>query len=336
MIKRTLRFGAAALLAIVAFAACGSDAGDGGLDVVVSTTILGDIVENIVGDSATVEVLMPVGADPHDYQPSSRQVAAISEADLVVVNGLGLEESLVEVLAAASADGANILEIAPLLDPLPFAAGHDHHEEDGDHEEDADHEEDEDHEEEADHEEDEDHEEGGLDPHVWLDPVRMVDAVDLIVARLTEVDSSVDWAVTAAEYKDEIMLADWELQALLGTIPVDSRKLVSNHDSLGYLAARYGFEVIGVVIPGGSTLAEPSSAELADLVHAVEDEGVRAIFAETTQPDVLAEAVAAEVGQDVEIVTLFTGSLGAPGSGAETYLGMLRVNADRIAGALSG
>jgi zinc/manganese transport system substrate-binding protein len=110
--------------------------------------------------------------------------------------------------------------------------------------------------------------------------------------------------------------------------------MVTNHEAFGYFAARYGFEVIGVVIPGGSTLAEPSSAELAALVEIMESESVRVIFAETSQPTALAEAVAAELGGDVDVVELFTESLGPPGSGAETLSKMLLTNAERISAAL--
>jgi len=110
--------------------------------------------------------------------------------------------------------------------------------------------------------------------------------------------------------------------------------MVTNHEAFGYFADRYGFEIIGVVIPGGSTLAEPSSADLGDLVEVMEQSGTGAIFAETTQPTSLAEAVAAELGGEVEVVELFTESLGRPGSGAETLQEMLVTNAGRISEAL--
>jgi len=109
---------------------------------------------------------------------------------------------------------------------------------------------------------------------------------------------------------------------------------VTNHDALGYFAARYGFTVVGTIIPGGSSLGDPSSSELADLVAVMRAEDVRAIFADTTRPSVLADAVAAELGSDVVVVPLYTGSLGEPGSGADTVAGMLTVNAERIADAL--
>jgi zinc/manganese transport system substrate-binding protein len=122
---------------------------------------------------------------------------------------------------------------------------------------------------------------------------------------------------------------------MLADIPASRRKLVTNHDSLGYFADRYGFEIIGAVVPGGSTLGDPSSAELAGLVEKISSAGVPAIFAETTEPTALAEAVAREVGDDVVVVELYTGSLGEQGSGADTLIGMLLTDAGRIAGALT-
>lgn len=309
-----------ALLTAFSLAGCGggADQSDSSLHVVATTTILGDVVRNIVGDDG-VEVLAPTGADPHDYQASSNQVASINTADLVVANGLHLEEGLEDVLVAAEADGARIVWVGELVDPLPFG-------EDGN-----------DHEDEADHEDEVDHErEGQDDPHFWMDPLRVAEAARAIGAELSAIDpdSDDDWMARAEEYAEELEALDARIIETLSVIPDGSRKLVTNHDSMGYFAERYDCETIGVIIPGGSTLGDPSSQELAELVHIIEDEQVAAIFAETTEPSALADAVAAEVGREVGVVELFTGSLGEPGSGADTYIGMMRVNAELIADAL--
>lgn len=285
------------------FAACGDAATEAGsLRLVATTTILGDVARNIVGDDAAVEVLYPVGADPHGFQPSSRDVAAMEEADLVIANGLGLEEGLTDVLESLEDDGANILEVAEGLEPLPFAVEGDETE---------------------------------GDPHVWLDPLRMGDAARSIATELSSIDPGGDWTARAEEYASELLAADGKIVEILAAVPLETRKLITNHDSLGYFAERYGFEIVGVVVPGGSTLAEPSSSELAALVNEVENEDVPAIFIETTGPSVLAEAVAAEVGEGVAVVELYTGSLGEPGSGADTLIDMLITNAERVAEALS-
>ena len=296
---RTQTVWLSAVMLIVASCGDGSSSTEDGVDIVVTTTVLGDIVRSIVGSSATVQILMPLGADSHDFQASAQQVAGINKADLVVANGLGLEEGLELVLATAADDGARVLKVGPSVDPMPLRSEPD-----------------------------------SPDPHVWLDPTRMMTAVDVIVEELNQVDGSVDWYALGEVYKEELAVLDGDLQALLGTVPINSRMLVTNHDSLRYFARRNGLQVVGVVIPGGSTLADPSSEELANLVQVMEDNEVSAIFTETTEPTLLAETVAAEVGPHVEVVELYIGSLGAPGSGAETYLKMLRTNADRMVAAL--
>ncbi len=335
-------------------AACGtteqvddpSDPGQIGSDVtiVATTTIWGDVARNVVGDDGDVEVLMPIGADPHDFQASSSQVADLYAADLVVANGLGLEEGLLDILEAAEADGVNVLEVAPFLDPIGFGA-HDNHDEgehDGDEHEacdptmgDAHDENGEEGVHDQDEEGDHDHEAGSCDPHVWMDPLRVAEGARLIAAALAEIEPEVDWMARADTYASSLTEADEMIVATLSGLEEDDRVMVTNHDALGYFADRYGFEVVGVVIPGGSTLGDPSSREIADLVETMRSEGVTAIFVETTQPSVLAEAVSAELGGDVDAVELYTGSLGELGSGADTVIGMLTTNAERIAQALS-
>lgn len=286
------------------------------LEIVASTSILGDIVRNVAAGLGSVEVLMPVGADPHSFQISASRAAALRRADLVVVNGFGLEEGMADAIDGAAADGVRVVEAASFVDALPFdahvgeapAPG----EEEGGH--------------------------GNLDPHIWTDPVRMADVATGLGEALAAADPvcAERWREAAAGYRRELLALDDEIETFLEVIPAERRKLVTNHGALGYFADRYGFEVLGTVIPGGDTLAEPSPADLADLVETLRREGVRAIFAETTQAADLAEAVAAELGQGVEVVNLYTGSLGGPGSGADTYLSMQRTNAERIADALGG
>lgn len=308
------------LLVAALLVSCGVDGptdADGRPQVVVTTTILGDVVANVVGDDARVEVLMPIGADPHDFQASSAQIGDLNRSDLVVANGLGLEEGLDDVLDGAADDGVRVFEVGPLLDPLGLAAGDEEHAED------------------AEHEGEEDHDHGPLDPHVWLDPLRMAEAARLIAGQLAEIEPDIDWTARADRYAGELVATDRMISEQLSAIPEGNRRLVTNHESLGYLASRYDFEVVGVVIPGGSTLADPSSAHLAELVEVMRREALTVIFGETTQPEALAGVVAAELGEEVEVVELFTESLGSSGSGAETLIGMLKTNAELITEALA-
>lgn len=294
------RLGVALWVALALIGAgCSADpVDDDRIRVVATTTILGDVVGNVAGSDADVEVLMPIGASPHGFVPSSQQVAKIYGADLVVANGLDLEAGLADVLEAAKEDGVNVLEVASHLDPLPFGDGDD------------------------------------LDPHVWMDPVRMMDTARLIATELTAVAPSIDWERNADAYAADLQSTHDEIQQLLAAIRTDQRRLVTNHDSLGYFADRYGFVVVGTVIPGGSSLGDPSSAGLAELVAVIEREQSPAIFAESTEPRALADAVAAEAGADVAVVELLTGSLGEEGTVADTLIGMLLVDAERIAEAL--
>jgi len=282
--------------------------------IVVTTSILGDVVSNVVGDRATVEVLMPAGADAHDFQASAAQVARIHNADLVVANGLGLEEGLAPVLAAAAADGVRVFELAPRLNPIPFVFGHDDHDDEDEDEDEADH----------------DHD---LDPHVWMDPVRMAEAGHQIAFELEQIDPETDWMGPAKMYYAKMIAVHREIEQMLGTVAPADRKMVTNHASFGYFADRYGWEVVGTVIPGGSSLGAPSSADLAELVAGILAEDVGVIFVETSSPDDLARVVAAEVGRDMQVVTLHTESLGDPP--ADTLVGMLEENARLITQALT-
>ncbi len=309
MLRVTTRARVAPVALAMFFAACGgSDSASDGIGsgvasdqdpllVVATTTILGDVMANIVGDEARLEVLVPLGVDPHEYRVSSRQAALIQEADLVVANGLGFEEGLVDVLSAARQDGANVFELAELLDPIRLGGS------------------------------------GAWDPHVWMDPQRMAMAARLVAGELSTLDGRVDWTAAADSYRTRLFEVDKEIETLLAEI--DDRQLVSNHAVFGYFADRYGFEIVGTVIPGTTTLSDPSSAELAELVNRIEETGVRAILVGTTGPGLLAEAVVGEIGGSVELVEVYTGSLGGPGSGAETLIDMLRTNAQLIVEALS-
>ena len=294
------------------------------VNVVATTTMLGDVVGQILSCAGgTVTVLMPAGTDPHDFSASSDQVAAMVTANLVVANGLGLEAGLTDAFENAAADGAKVFEVGPLVDPIEFGAGahEEGHEEEGPEEEG--------HEEEG-------HEHGSLDPHFWFDMNRMALAAELIGAELAESTGDGAYATCATTTAANIRTAEAGVRTALESEPADQRILVTDHEALGYLADTYGYEIAGTVIPSGTTLAEPSSADLAALVATIKAEGVTAIFANVAQTTGLAEAVAAETGTPIKIIPLYVESLGAPDSPAATYLQMMQTNADLIASGLKG
>ncbi|QCW52392.1 zinc ABC transporter substrate-binding protein [Nocardioides dongxiaopingii] len=294
---------AAALLG-PALVACSTSDDDDRPVVVVSTNILGDVVEEVVGDQAQVVTLMRPNADPHSFEISAQEAGRMRSADLVVSNGLGLEEGLQQHLDAAADDGVRAFVAGDAIEVLDYADG------------DA---------------------SGSPDPHFWTDPARMVDVVEGLEAALVEVDG-VDAEVVSAQadaYLEELGAVDAEMTETFAAIPAGQRALVTNHHVFGYLADRFDFEIVGAVIPGGTTLAAPSASDLADLVTAIEETGVRAVFAESSSPDRLVQALAQEAGVDVEVLELYTESLTEPGEGAEDYLTMLRANAERIAAGLA-
>ncbi len=203
------------------------------------------------------------------------------------------------------------------------AEGHDDHDEDGhdDHDEDED-------------EHGHDHDHGTHDPHFWFDPNRVKIAVNEIAARLSAIDpeNASVYSQNASEYGQKLdELHAWTQEQVSAVAP-ERRLLVTSHDSLSYFANAYGFKVVGLVIPSLATHVEPSAEHIAGLVAVVREHGVPAVFGETTVSERLAQAVARETGAD--LVQLYSGSLGPEGSGADTYLGMVRTNVERIVGAL--
>ena len=337
---------ALAVLAAVALCAssCGGDpqgedaspAAPATPTILVTTGIWADVVSNVAcGGLADIETLIPVGGDPHGYEPSLQDRARMENAALVVANGLELEEGLEDTLEAVAESGTPVFDFAEGMEPVPFAfeGGHHGEEEEG-HDEDDDedgHDEDEGH----DEDDDEDGHGSGGDPHVWFDPHRVSEALPGLAGVLTTKVGLDEAAIDAclASYLAELEAVDAEIAIKVEQLPAESRKLVTSHEALGYFADRYGFEVIGTVIPTPSSMAQTNPAQLEELAEIIEHEGIKAIFAETLHSVDDVKALASRVG-DVEVVTLYTGSLGPSGSGAETYLGFLSTNADLIVDAL--
>ena len=304
------RTGAAKLIAAVlalgfALSGCSAAAADTPT-VVVTTNILGDITRNLVGDQAEVLVLMESNADPHSFGVSAQKAAQLENADLVIHNGAGLEEGVLNHIEAAVAEGVPDVAAMSAVEPVKFSH-------DGE-------------------------SNGADDPHFWTDPSRVAQASEAIADAIVEHVEGVDGEAVrsrTASYVKQLKELETRMEESFATIPADKRKLITNHHVFGYLAQRFDFDVIGAVIPSGTTLASPSSSDLDDLTGKIRDAGVVAIFADTSQPERLAKVLAREAGQDIAVVPLFTESLGAPGSGAETYMDMMRSNTDRITKALS-
>lgn len=300
------RWIAAVVLSSALLAGCGDGAGSGdGPRVAVTTSILADVVGEIVGPEIEVVTVMPAGVDPHEFQASARDADAVRRADAVVVNGGGFEEGLLDLVGSVADDGVPVHQVV---------AGGD----------------------EDDHAGEDDHDHEG-DVHFFTDPVLMADAVQGIAAFLAAEVDGIDAAALeqrVAGYVARLEQLDADVRGLLADVPAAARVLVTGHDVLGPFAERYGFEVVGTVIPGASTADGASAGDVARLAEAVREAGVPAIFVDASASAELARTLADEA-DDVEVVPLFTEALGEEGSGAEDYLGLVRTNAERIAAALT-
>jgi ABC-type Zn uptake system ZnuABC Zn-binding protein ZnuA len=293
------------LVAAILLVACGSPpvAGDG-LKVVASTTLVGDVVREVGGEHIQLSVLLPVGADPHTFEPRPQDMAALSEAQVVFINGLGLEEALKPSLDA-NVKGA-LVEVSQGVDVLPFNGG-----KEGDADEHA-----------------------AGDPHTWMDPNNIIIWTQNIADALAQADpeNASSYQVNAQAYISKLKELDGWIRQQVEQVPVEHRRLVTDHSMLAYFAQRYGFEQVGLVIPALSTNASPSAQELAALQDAIQALGVRAIFVSKEVNPETSTQVAQDTGTN--LVSIYSGSLGESGSGAETYIEWMRYNVNAIVEAL--
>jgi ABC-type Zn uptake system ZnuABC Zn-binding protein ZnuA len=304
----TALLAALAALATLLGAGCGGaasgGASSGALDVVASTTFLADIAQNVAGDRFEVQSLVPVGTDPHAFEATPSDLTEVAGADLVIVNGAGLEGTLLTMLQNAVGDTPVVDASAGLATRTPqpgepqLASGE-------------------------------------QDPHFWLDP----ELVKTYVANIEKAFSAADPA-GAATYKANAAAYDKKLDALdawitrqVAKVPQAGRQLVTDHASMGYFADRYGFEVVGTVVPSASTGETPSARQLADLTRAIRETGAKAIFVDASDNPQLAEQIGGETG--VKVVTgLLDHSLTAPGGDAPTYIDMMKYDTRQIVEAL--
>ena len=330
------------------------------ISVVATTTIWSDVTSAALC-GLDVPAVMPPGADPHVFEPALADRATLEAADLVVANGLYLEEGMVDLLSTVAAGGVRVIELTEKADVLEFGGGHDDHDDHADHaehesedhddhddhesedhddhesEDHADHDdhESDDHDDHADHDDHEsqdhdDHDHSGGDPHIWFDPLTVAEVVPTIVEAAIAAGADTSVRACGQDYIDELEALDTEIRATLSAIPDDARYLVTNHDALGYFAARYDFEVVGTVIPSLSSLAETNPADLADLAAIIEELDIPAIFAEYQAANTEANALA-EVLPGVSVATLDSGSLR---DSNDSYIMFMRRNTQVIAEAL--
>lgn len=292
------------------------------LRVVATTSIMGDVLAEVLGDRAELTVLIPNGQNPHSYAATPQALRTVAQVDLVFVNGLNLEENLLEDIRNATS--APIVPISAGIEPLG-SGGHDHEGEDHDHEDEG---------------EDHDHDHSAGDPHFWTDPNNVIVWVENAVTVLSQADPAGEAVYRAAAdaYIAELEALDLEIRQAIAAIPRAQRKLVLDHDAYAYFADEYGLEVVGTVIPSTTDTDEPSPRDIARLAELIQDEGVSTIFVGRTASQglaSLAQAVAEEAGTNVQILPMLTGSLASPGEPGDTYLGFIRYNLGQIASGLA-
>jgi ABC-type Zn uptake system ZnuABC Zn-binding protein ZnuA len=267
------------------------------------------VAANVGGDYIELTVLIPRGTDPHAYQPTSGDLQALYQADLVLLNGFELEASLEDELGSLNAS-VPLLSLSEGLPARTLDAQGDHGDDNNDHDE-------------------------GLDPHVWFDPTYVMHWVDRIETALVRLDpdQTTGFQANADRFRDELAALDAWIVEQVASIPLNRRKLVLDHLVLGYFAERYDFEVISALVSAFSSAAEASPRELATLTELIRAEKVPAIFIGVDTNPRLAEQLAGDLG--IAVVPLYTGSLSAVGGPAETYLEMMQYNVLVIQNALS-
>lgn len=305
--KRWLGMVAVLVVLMMAGACAGKPAGRGDkLRVVATTTIVGDVVAQVGGDAIDLTVLLPVGADPHVFDPSPQDMAKVADAGVIFANGAGLEAFLERLLENAGGN-AEVVEVSEGIAFIEAA----HHEG------------------EAEPAGDEHHHEG-VDPHTWTDPNNVLRWVDNIEAALVLHDSAhaAAYKANADAYRAQLRELDAWVRVQVAAIPAENRKLVTDHATFAYFAQRYGFELVGAVVPGYSTAAQPSARDLADLEDRIRSYGVKAVFVGSTVNPALAQRVAEDTG--IKLAFLYTGSLTAPGGEADSYLSYVKYNVGAI------
>jgi ABC-type Zn uptake system ZnuABC Zn-binding protein ZnuA len=270
--------------------------------VVATTTVLADMVRQIGGTRVAVTSLVPPGGEVHTFDPTPSDLAAVADADLVVMNGLGLDEWLAAIIADSGTD-ATVVELGEDLDEAAYLVGDEHG-----------------------------HEGEAVNPHLWLDVENGIRYAKRIGDALADVDpADADaYAADTAAYVERLETLDRWAGEQIGTIPEVDRRIVSFHEAFPYFAAAYGLEVVGTVVdaPG----QDPSAGEIASLVEAIRESGARAVFSEVQFDPELAETVAREAGVAVE-TNLYNDSLGEPP--VDTYEGLIRWDVERVVGALT-
>ncbi len=308
---------------------CATNSGfrdDSKVNVLATTTIIADVVQQVAGDHIELQCLLPYGTSPHGFEPTPRDLALISEADIIFINGFGLEESLMPYLHSVSEE-IRIVDLSDTIQPRMLA---------GNNEEPAD-----------EHAHTEQHHHHEIDPHVWMNPMNIRQWTETIYEALCSWDSlhtddpihdeflilkHRQYRYDIQHYWMELGTLDNWIQEQVQMIPEDQRLLVTDHRVFGYFSDRYGFTQVGAILPGFSSLAQPSARELAQLEEAIHEYQVPFILVGNTINPALAQRIAEDTGTN--LVPVYTGSLSLPDGEAATYIQYMRFNVNAIVSAI--
>ena len=267
------------------------------LNVLATTPMMGEFVSQVGGDNISLTVLMPPEANPHTYDPSPQDATTIAEADLIFFTGLKYEPApLLKLLESSACSPEVLAEVGESVFPVEFKeGGHDDHDDHGEEGHDD---------EEEGHDEHEGHGHGAYDPHFWFDPNRVSYAAEYIEGKLIQYDPTNEESYKSLTdtFTTELKGLVNEVIELIGMIPSGNRKLITTHESLGYLEAKFGLEVLATIIPSLDSTDEVSPLDLVEVIEVIEEEGVKVMFVESETPSVYAETLAQETG-----ITLVTG-----------------------------
>ena len=267
-----------------------------GLSVLATESFLGDIAQNVAGDRLKVDTLLPLSADPHEYQPTPSDMIKVASSQVIIINGLGYETWLQKTLDNTGGTGQVIIATKGLsarLDPTGAHA-------DG-------------------------------DPHLWMNPLNVIQYVQNIRDGLSQADPAGKqlYARNADAYIVHLKDLDQWIKNQVAQLPSNKRQLVTNHDALGYFASAYDFKVVGAVIPSVTSEASPSAQQMAGLIDTIKSSGAPAIFLDVGENQNLAQQIAAETGVKV-VIDLYVETISAPDGPAPTYIDMLKHDVTRI------
>jgi ABC-type Zn uptake system ZnuABC Zn-binding protein ZnuA len=300
----------AVVLASTALAGCSAASGSesGKFLVVTSVAPITDLAKNVAGNAATVEGLIPEGVDSHTFEPTPTTAKMLSQADLILLNGLDLEDPTLRLAEASHKDGAQIFLLGPhTITPQQYLYDFSFPKP-----------------------------EGHPNPHLWMDVANAITYTQLIRDELVKLDPAhvATYRRNAASYLTTLHQLDTAVQKTVDTIPPADRVLLTYHDSFAYFAHRYGMRVIGAIQP--ADFAEPSAQDVASLIDQIRAQHVPAIFGSEVFPSPVLAEIAKETGAKYEASLRDDDLPGDPGTPEHSYVGLIVYDVATMAKDLGG